>query len=224
MKSILTLSFMILFLFFDKDIKKDVYPKGSIWAYENDSDLKKDPKAVKDKKIIDLGQKLSAIKEKDDSGKTYYQVQMPDNTKYWVNANDVTEKYITINSQDVVCYSQPDNSAGYLNSFKLQPGDFGYYIKEQGGFVNVKISNYLPPRGKDKDPIWVDNVWINGGYTDDIKAAKEAYNLSIAYYYIYNKTPNLDTAKAYLKKAIEANGDDKTDIAAVAQQVLDGLK
>ena len=224
MKNIIALSFFIMFLFFDKDIQKTVFPKGQIWAFVNDGNLKKDAKTVKDKKLIELGQKLSAVKEKKDNDKTYYQVQMPDGSKYWLNAEEVTEKYITINSNDVTCYSQPDNSAGYLNSYKLQPGDFGYFVKEQGGFVNVKINNYIPPSSKEKDAIWVDNVWINGGYTDDIKSAKEAYNLALAYYYIYCKTPNKDTAKYFLKKAIEANGDDKTEIASVAQQVLDGLK
>ena len=226
MKSFATLSFLILFLFFDKDIQKTVYPKWQIWAYQNDSDLKKDSKTVnaKDKKLVDLGQKLNAIKEKKDGDKTYYQVQLPDTTKYWVNAGEVTEKYITINSSDVVTYSQPDNSPGYINNdFKLQPGDFGYFVKEQAGFINVDFISYMP-RGNDKKVVWVGNVWINGGYTDDVKYAKEAFYIAYAYNQIYAKTPNIDNAKYYLKKAMSANGDDKTELVSVAQQVLDGLK
>lgn len=225
MKNIITLSFLILFLFFDKDIQKTVYPKWQIWAFSNDSDLKKDPKTIKEKKLIELGQKLNAIKEKKDNDKTYYQIQMPDKSKYWVNSGEVTEKYITINSSDVVTYSQPDNSPGYINNdFKLQPGDFGYFVKEQGGFVNVDFISYLP-RGKDKKVVWVGNVWLNGGYVDDVKYAKEAYYIALAYNRLYDpKNPNKDAAKKLLQTAINANGDDKTEIASIAQQVLDGLK
>jgi len=224
MKNILLVPFFLALLFFDKDIQKAVYPKFSFWMFENDGDIKKEIKNVdaKKRKLIEFGQKLDAVKEKKSGDKTYYQVALPDKTKYWADASFVTEKYITINSTDVLCYTQP--SKDYLNgNFKLQPGDFAYFVKEQDGFINVDFISYIP-RGKDNKAVWIGNIWLNGGYTDDINTAKEAYWLNMAYSQIYSSKPNIENAKKFLKTAIEVNQSSPTEVAQIAQNVLSELK
>ena len=231
MKSIPLISFFLIFLFFDSKIQKTIYPKFPVWIYLYNVEDNKEKKVIKknikeidntERILFDIGQQLTAIKEKNSGSKTYYQIILPNKKNYWIDASFVTEKYITINSEDVACYKQPSMNS-LNNNFKLQPGDFGYFIKEKNGFINVEFNLYLP-RGIDNSIVLVGNVWIKEGYTDDINTAKEAYWLSAAYNQIYIKNPNKEIAKKYLINALEENRPEKTKIALIAQKVLKELK
>ena len=187
-------------------------------------DLKKEFVEIndKEKELVDIGEKLTAVKEKKSGNKIYYQILLTNKKKYWIDAGLVTERYITINEKDLTCYKSPSKDS--VNTlFKLQPGDFGYFIKEKNGFVNVEFNTYLP-RGIDNKIVLVGNVWIKDGFTDDINTAKEAYWLSAAYNQIYIKNPNKEVAKKYLKNILEESSPDKMYIALIAQKVLNELK
>lgn len=191
------------------------YIKESVWAFEKEEDLQKAPKEVKEKKLLEFGNKITVIKKKKIEDKEYYNIQMPDKTKLWVSAKNVTEKFIIINQSDVATYSQPEQD--YKTGVKLQPGDFGIFVKEQDGWINVEFYAYRPLKDGEERK-WVGNKWIkeSEGYTEDILAAREAYNLYMAYFYKISKNDNT-TALKYVKLALDANKGDKSEIYPVIE-------
>lgn len=191
------------------------YIKESVWAFEKEEDLNKASKDVQEKKLLEFGNKITIIKKKKIEDKEYYNIQLPDKTKLWIPAKNVTEKFIVINQNDVATFSQPEQD--YKTSVKLQPGDFGIFVKVQDGWINVEFYAYRPLKdGEDRK--WVGNKWIkeSEGYTEDILAAREAYNLYLAYFYKISKKDNT-TALKYVKQALDANKGDKSEIYSVIE-------
>lgn len=197
------------------------YVKYQVWFYKNKDDAGKNPKDVKDKILMEFGNKVTVLGDKQIGDKLFFNVSLPDKTTYWVAAEHLAEKFIVINQPDVICYKQPDTA--YVNSSaKLQPGDFAYFVKEQDGFVNVDFISYIP-RGKKDQIVWVGNVWIKDGFTDDLKAAKEAYFLSRAYNDLYGKTPNKENAIQKLKDILDINSGEETEVTYVIKTLLNEL-
>ncbi|OHD13584.1 MAG: hypothetical protein A2Z98_06140 [Spirochaetes bacterium GWB1_27_13] len=202
-------------------LNQNMYVKYQVWFYEKESDIGKQAKDVKEKKLMEFGNKVTITKERKINDILYYQVQIPDKTTYWVSSENLTQKFITINQPDVVCYKQPDTD--YANTaVKLQAGDFAYFVKEQDGFINVDFISYMP-RGKKEQGIWVGNVWLKTGYTEDTKVARESYILSRAYNDLYGKNVNPDSAIEKLKQALEINNGEETEITYVIKNLLNQL-
>jgi len=199
-----------------------MYVKYQSWSYTNDSDLEKPSKDVKEKKLMEFANKVTVIGSKKVGDKEFVQIQIPDKSKFWIEKKYLVTKFITINLKDVNAYKQPDE--GYLNAgFKLQTGDFAYFNKEESGFINVEFITYMP-RGKNNEVVWVGNVWIKDGFTEDLKAAKESYFLAIAYKELYGKNKNVESAKEKLKEALDVNGGTETEITPVVKALLSELE
>ena len=79
------------------------------------------------------------------------------------------------------------------------------------------------PRGKKEQGIWVGNVWLKTGYTEDTKVARESYILSRAYNDLYGKNVNPDSAIEKLKQALEINNGEETEITYVIKNLLNQL-
>jgi len=197
------------------------YLKYQAWLYLNKDDLGKLAKDVKDKILLEFANKVIVLKDAKVNEKVYFNVSLPDKSNYWIAKEHLTEKFVTINQPDVVCYKQPDSA--YVNSnIKLQPGDFAYFVKEQDGFINVDFISYMP-RTKNKQSTWVGNVWIKDGFTDDFKIARESYLLARVYNDLYGKTPNKDGAIQKLREAQDINGGEETEITYVLKTLLNEL-
>ena len=119
------------------------------YVYKNEEDLGKEPKEVKDKEWFEFGTKFTILKSKNINNKDYYNIQLPDKTKYWVLKDALAEKFIVIIQNDVDTYSQPDQD--FKTGIKLQPGDFGIYLKEQDGWINVDFKAYRPQKEGDEE-------------------------------------------------------------------------
>ncbi len=191
-----------------------------VWAYANESDLGKKSGDVKEKMYLNFGSPVTIIGSKKENNIEYYKIQLPDDTTYWSPKENFAEKFIVINKTDVLCYTQPDT--GYATQLKLQPGDFGIYVKEKNGFINADFYAYRPYKPGDEKK-WVGNVWLKEGYTDNINAAREAYYLFLAYASLQKNKK--DDAKTYLDKALEASETyGETDITPVVKDQLNELK
>ena len=70
----------------------------------------------------------------------------------------------------------------------------------------------------------VGNKWINTGYTDDLRTAKEAYYLNLAYYYIYSSEKNQEKAIERLEKALNINVDTDTEITHIIKNLMNELE
>ena len=190
------------------------------WFYAHEEDLGKRLKEVKDKLYMEFGSKVYVLEEKIVNQKVYNKIQLPDKSLYWVDKDALIEKFIVITKENVLCYKQPDTD--YADTIQLQPGDFGLFIKEIDGWVNAEFLAYRPAvPGGDYDR--VGNKWINSGYTEDLKTAKEAYYLNLAYYYIYSKDKSTEKAVERLEKAMNINVDTDTEITYVVQAVMNDL-
>ena len=145
---------------------------------------------------------------------------LPDGSEYWVAANALVDKFIVITREDVLCYKQPDTD--YADTILLQPGDLGLFSKEMDGWINAEFLAYRPvePGGEIKR---VGSKWIKGGYTEDLSTAKEAYYLSLAYYYLYSKDKDVKKAVERLEKAASINVTGDTEITYVINDLLAGL-
>lgn len=197
----------------------ELYVKYSSWFYKNDGDLGKAAKDVTDKKLLEFGNKVTVLKSKKSGDKEYFQIQLPDKSKYWGEKSDLVEKLITINQPDVECYKQPDESF-VIRNVKLQPGDFFYYVGEQDGFYKLSSICSLP-RGKDNDVVWLGEFWIKQGFTDDPFIAKDSYRLALAYYQLYNKKDK-EKALEMMKKILEDGPEG--DLENVIQNVINELE
>ena len=190
------------------------------YVYKNEEDLGKEAKEIKDKEWFEFGTKFTILKTKTIGEKDYYNIQLPDKTKFWIPKDSLTEKFIVIIQNDIDVYRQPDQD--FKTGIKLQPGDFGIFIKEQDGWYNVDFKALRPLKQGDEERKWVGQAWIKEGYTDNIFAAKEAYFLYLAYYnYIINK--NIKRAINYLNQALEVNKGDKSEIYPIIEEYLEEL-
>jgi hypothetical protein len=195
----------------------DQFLNNTVWVYANTDDI---GKAVKTNKLMEFGNKVSITDNKKIGDVEYKQIQLPDKSKYWVEKSNLSEKFITINQPDVVCYKQPDSTFA-IKGVKLQPGDFFNYLGEQDGFLKVASVSYLP-RGKDNSVVWLGEIWIKDGFSEDIAMAKDAFQLAQAYNILYGKNP--DKAKAIEKmKSIISDGAG-SDLTGVVQNIVNGLE
>ena len=177
-----------------------------VWVFKNEEDLGKNPKEVKEKDYFEFGSKFTVVLSKTINEKDYYKIQLPDKTEYWIDKERLAEKFIVINQDDVTVYTQPDQD--YFTGTKLQRGDFGYFIKEQDGWINVNFYAYRPTLDGEEEKKWVGERWIKEGYTDDLMAAREAFYLYWAYFYTYNqKNKNKEKAIEMCQKAMDANAE-----------------
>lgn len=223
------LMFVLMFSFFScKKVligssagSKTQYVKEyGIYVYQNEEDIGKESKDVKEKEYLEFGSKLTVLKSKQIQGKEYLKVRLPDKSEYWANKENLTEKFIVINQDDVDVYDQPDKD--YKTGVKLQTGDFGIFVKEQEGWINVEFFAYRPVK-EDGERKWVGNKWIKGGYTDDLNAAREAYRLYLAY---FSKISKNDKNKAikYVNEGLEVNKGDKSSIYSALENYLNELE
>ena len=191
-----------------------------VWFYQNEQDIGKPSKDVSEKQYMDFGSKVSTLEKKDINGKTYSKVMLPDRSEYWVEAKALVDKFIVITQKDVLCYKQPDTD--YADTIMLQPGDLGLFSREMDGWINADFLAYRPvePGGEIKR---VGNKWIKDGYTEDLSTAKEAYYLSLAYYYLYSKEKDVNKAIERLEKAASINVTADTEITYVINDLLAGL-
>ena len=188
-----------------------------VWFYQNEQDIGKSAKDVSNKQYMDFGSKVSTLETKDIEGKTYSKVMLPDRSEYWVGTNALVDKFIVITQEDVLCYKQPDTD--YADTILLQPGDLGLFSKEMDGWINAEFLTYRPvkPGGEIKR---VGSKWIKGGYTEDLSAAKEAYYLNLAYYYLHSKERDINKAIERLEKAASINVTGNTEITYVINDLL----
>lgn len=135
--------------------------------------------------------------------------------------DSLTEKFIVINQTDVNCYEYPEPT--YITPIKLQPGDFGLFVKEQDGWIEVEFSAYRPHKLKDDKRKWVGKKWIKDGYTEDLNAAKEAYYLYFAYHRNIIKKDSKEAIEM-LNKALEVNAGEETEITYVVKDYLNELE
>jgi hypothetical protein len=194
----------------------ELFVNTSMWAYGNTDDI---GKQVKTNKLMEFGNKVSVIGDKKVGDVEYKQIVLPDKSKYWIEDKYLSEKFITINQPDVTCYKQPDES--FANkSVKLQNGDYLKYLGEQDGFIKVTPISSLP-RGKNSAVVWIGEVWIKDGYTEDLATAKDSYKLALAYYQLYDKK---DKAKAIemMKQMIEDGVEG--DLGSIIQNIVSQLE
>ncbi len=192
----------------------------SAWLISNDNDLEKKVNDVKEKKLFNFGNKFTVVGNKKIKDKVFLNVVLPDKTKLWGPLDYFTEKFITITENDLKCYSQPDE--GYVAKNKLQPGYFGYFITAQNEWVKVKFISYVPGNTLN-DKIWIGDVWIKSGYTDDVKTAQQGYALALAYNGLYGKTKDVNYAIKKLQDGI-TNVEGGTTITYILEELLTQLK
>jgi hypothetical protein len=195
------------------------------WAYKNEKDLDKDLKIIdkKNKKYFEFGNSFIGITTKKTSkNNIYYNVKQPDNEEYWILKDQLTEKFIIINKNDVSTYNEPN--VDFKSTIKLQPGDFGYFIEENGEWVQVDFYAYRPYE-KNGQRFWVGKKWINESYSSDLNSAMQAYYLFFAYNFTFNaKNKNKTKAIEYAKKALDLNNGEETDITFVVKNFLNELE
>lgn len=203
----------------------------SVYAYINEDDIGKKTEDVKDKKYLEFGSKLTVLKAKNLGGKCYYKIQLPNKIEYWVQKDSLAKKFIVINQADVIAYKKSDRH--FFTPIRLQPGDFGVFIKKEIGdrydtvntnvvWINVDLYAYRPHKTNGKKK-YIGNKWIKNGYTEDIKTAKEAYYLSRAYYWDIQKK-NKEKAIEMLNKALEVNAGVETENTYVVKAYLNTIK
>lgn len=193
----------------------------SAWLFSNDKDLEKNAKDVKEKKVFNFGNKFTVVGNKKIKDKVFLNVVLPDKSKLWGPLDYFTVKFITITENDLKCFTQPDD--GYVAKNKLQAGYYGYYITEQKEWIKVKFISYVPGNNPGDKPVWIGDVWIKSGYTDDVKTAQQGYALALAYNAIYGKTKNVNVAIQKLENGI-SNVDQETSITYVLEDILTQLK
>jgi len=191
------------------------------WVIAHEEDIGKPLKEIKEKLYLEFGSKLYVLEEKEINDRTYIRVQLPDMSEYWARNDTLVEKFIVITSNDVLCYTQPDTD--YADTILLQPGDFGFFSREMDGWVNAEFLTYRPevPGG---ERVRVGEKWINMGYTEDLRTAKEAYYLNLAYYYMYSKEKDTQKALERLEKAQNVNVDTDTEITYVIENLMNELR
>lgn len=201
------------------------YIRNRGYIYQNAEDVNVPLKNLKPEvyKLMSFGDKVSVLYETTLGKDQYYRVQLPDTTEYWALKALFTEKFIVINKPHVLCYTQPDSD--YVPAVKVEPGDFGYFVKELNGWVLVDFNCTYRSYKEGQPRKWVGQYWINTGYTDDLKCAKQAFYLSRANYNLLGeKTVDKESAIANLKKAFEVTNNENTEISFVLKDLLDELE
>jgi hypothetical protein len=197
---------------------------NQIWSVKNEEDLGKSYDTVErnSKKLLDFGNDGTVIKSKTVEGKDYLLLKIPDD-EVWVEKRYVTERFFLIKDTDVKVYKSPGDN--YLDKeIKLQQGDLGFFIKEDNGFYNIQLNRYLP-RGRNNEVVWVGEIWIKDGFIDDdFETVREAFQLSRAYEFLYNKKSlNTDSAIKILRQTVEDFQSSPTQISGITANLLMNL-
>jgi hypothetical protein len=185
------------------------------YVYVNESDIGKKDSEIKDKKWLKIAQKVTVKSKKKIGGESYYLIQLADTTEYWIKADMLVEKFITINQADVSCYNLPDDDE--IPTHRLQPGDFGAFMEVSRTNPDFMKVQFLAFRGlnPDDEPKWVGEKWIKGGYTDNLNAARQSYFLALAYNQLYARKPNKEKAIKFLEDAIDATAGAETSVTSI---------
>ncbi len=193
--------------------------ENGVYVFTNESDVEKQIKDLdKDKYLyLTFGNKVNVVDSKKIGKDEYFKIQLPDTTVYWAKRSFFAEKLITINQTDVLCYRQPD--LDYATTIKLQPGDFGIYVKELNDWICVEFRAYRPVKA-DGERKWVGGpYWIKTGYTDDIMTAKQAYYLYLAYYNSLIKNNDV-LALENLNRGLTITNNEDTEITYVIRDMI----
>ncbi|MBN2545019.1 MAG: hypothetical protein JXB50_04420 [Spirochaetes bacterium] len=197
------------------------YMKYSAWAYALEEDIGKKPNEVKDKKLLNFGNAVIVKISKKINGKTYYKIQLPDNSEYWTLQDNLAKKFIVINKEDVKCYENPDDT--YISKIKLQPGDYGTLLQEgTDDWIKVEFGAYRSIQD-DQERKWVGVKWIKDGYTTDITVAHQAYYLYLANYNLIQQKNKTEAIK-YLKEALDVQGGVETEITPLIKETIAQLE
>ena len=150
-------------------------------------------------------------------------VRLADENIYWIPGDYFTENPFIIIKNKIEAYYQPDKTSKIL--FYLSPGDFGYHVqtmKKNWYLVNF-TAYHIPAYSSGKKKIKVGKVWINRGYSNNIRLARQAYYLEKAKIAIKYKYKNyIQKAQVYLKRVLEI-GDSNSIISNIAKKMLQDL-
>lgn len=198
---------------------REQYAKYGVWFYEREEDLSREASEVDrdDRKLIEMGSRITTIEQVEREGVSYSRVRLPDRSEYWVQSDALVDRFIVIHTPDVLCYRQPDDT--FADTIFLQPGDLGYYVDRQEGWVKATFLAYRP-REPEGERLWVGEKWIKDyGYTEDVMAAKEAYYLFLANRELITRD-NTERAVEYLETGLNVNVAGDTDITSVLRDRL----
>lgn len=200
------------------------YTRYPVWVFARREDRGRRAADVprEQRTLLDVGSRvttLEVVEGPDEEGEPWARIQLPDGTEHWVEARHLVDRFIVITRGDVLCYDQPD--ATFATTIFLQPGDFGYFIDEQEGWIKAAFHAYRP-REPEGEPAWVGERWIkSSGFTDDVMTAKEAY-------YLYRARRELrqgaeEAAIDLLRRAENVNVLEDTEITPVIRALLEEL-
>jgi hypothetical protein len=195
------------------------YVKYGVWFYSREEDLGKEARDVDraNRKLMDVGSRITTLEQKEREGVLYSRVRLPDKSEYWVQSEALVDRFIVINVPDVLCYKQPDDT--FADTVFLQPGDMGYFIEQQEGWIKANFLAYRP-REPEGERLWVGERWIKDyGYTGDIMAAKEAYYLFLANRELITRD-NPTKAAEFLETGLNVNVVGDTEITSVLRDLL----
>lgn len=198
------------------------YTRYPVWIFARREDLGKAAGEVprEHRTLIEVGSRVTTLEEAagpngGEAGR-WARIQLPDGTEHWVAARHLVDRFIVISRRDVLCYDQPD--ATFATTIFLQPGDFGYFLDEQEGWIKAAFHAYRP-REPEGEPLWVGERWIkSSGFTDDVLAAKEAY-----YLYRARRELRRDAQGAAVEHLLRADGInvlEDTEITPVIRSLL----
>jgi hypothetical protein len=199
-----------------------MYTKYPVWIFAQREDAGKEAGEVPadQRMLIEVGSKVTAGEsisvETGDDTEQWTRIELPDGSAYWLAQQHLVEHFVVITRSDVLCYDQPDTT--FATTIFLQPGDFGYHLDEQEGWIKANFYAYRP-REPEGEPQWVGRKWIkSNGFTDDIMAAKEAY-------YLFRARRDLrqgrqSQAVEHLERALQINPLADTQITPVIRERL----
>lgn len=191
-----------------------------VWAISDENELNKKISDIKNKLNLFFGDQVIIVGEKNINQMDYYRITVKNNkNEYWIRKDFIAKDFIIINKKDTVVYEIPDEN--YSIKAVLQPGDLGIVLKVQGEWLFVNFWAYREKNDPAKKD-FIGNMWIkkSKNYIQNIDAAKEAYYLYLAYYYIYTDK-NLNVANNYIDKAlgISTQKKKKTEITPVIAEI-----
>ncbi len=210
----------------EESITKTMLLKYNAWGYESIDALKS--KNTKERKLFYFGNKFTIEEEKmlgeGDKAIEIVMFSLPDDSQYYIKKSYLTEKFIVVTDNDLICYEQPSKD-WIENDFKLQKGDFGYFGEEKDGFIKVWFFAYSP-RGLNGQVIRPGWTWLKSGYNDsDLQASKEAYYLNYAYNYMYRESVrNYDKAMSFIEEALNVNAGIETFVTPITKSVKEEIE
>ena len=210
--------------------KKTGYITEPIYAFYDKDKISKDSP----KKLIEELEKVTVLQKinLEESIKNIYskpvnvilKVRLADDKDYWIPKDFFTELPFIIIKNKVEAYYQPDKTSKIL--FYLSPGDFGYHVETKyKDWYLVDFAAYqIPAHSTGNKTIKVGKVWINRGFSNNIRLARQAYYLVKAKTVIKYKYKNYrQRAESYLNRALEV-GDSNSIISNIVKKLLKNFK